>query len=247
MSSPSSNPILPSVQFPQIFEKALEKYTEKTEKDIKSDPLFDKLQQCNSSDEVLEVLEEQALDFEEYREGDWKVQFMRGVQPIVEIISRLCSKDGLIEGIASIFPPAKAIFTGIGLLLDAAKGVSDDYNALIELFERFERYLRRLQVLTNIPSGLGEILVEIMVELLGVLALTTRQIKLGRFRKFAKKLFLGENDVEEVLQRLDRLTEGELQMTATQTLEVVNGLFKDMKIVIDGMDALLDVFVFIVY
>jgi hypothetical protein len=36
-------------------------------------------------------------------------------------------------------------------------------------------------------------------------------------------------------------------MTATQTLEVVNGLFKDMKIVIDGMDALLDVFVFIVY
>jgi hypothetical protein len=102
MSSPSSNPILPSVQFPQIFEKALEKYTEKTEKDIKSDPLFDKLQQCNSSDEVLEVLEEQALDFEEYREGDWKVQFMRGVQPIVEIISRLCSKDGLIEGIASV-------------------------------------------------------------------------------------------------------------------------------------------------
>jgi hypothetical protein len=49
-----------------------------------------------------------------------------------------------------------------------------------------------------------------------------------------------------VLQRLDRLTKEELQMTATQTLEVVNGLFKDMKMVIDGMETLLDVFIFIV-
>jgi hypothetical protein len=50
-----------------------------------------------------------------------------------------------------------------------------------------------------------------------------------------------------VLQRLDRLTEEELRMTATQTLEVVHGLFKDMKIVIDGMETSLDIFIFIVY
>jgi hypothetical protein len=157
------------------------------------------------------------------------------------------------------FPPVSAILT---LDLKAAKGVSDEYDALIELLENFERYIRRLQVFTTIPRALGKILVEIMVELLGVLTLTTRQINEGRFsesalsdtshlaqhhtEKFAKKLFLGENDVEEVLQRLDRLTEEELRMTATQTLEVVNGLFKDMKTVIDGMENLLDIFVFIV-
>ena len=56
--------------------------------------------------------------------------------------------------------------------------------------------------------------------------------------KFAEKLFQGESDVEKVLQRLDQLTEEELRMTATQTLEVVNGLFKDMKTVIDGMETL---------
>ena len=65
--------------------------------------------------------------------------------------------------------------------LKAAKGVSDDYDSLTELFEHFERYLRRLQVFTNIAPALGEILVKIMVELLGVLALTTRQIHQGRF------------------------------------------------------------------
>jgi hypothetical protein len=33
-------------------------------------------------------------------------------------------------------------------------------------------------------------------------------------------------------------------MTATQTLEVVNGLFRDMKMVIDGMETFLDIFIF---
>jgi hypothetical protein len=69
--------------------------------------------------------------------------------------------------------------------LKAAKRVSDDYDALIELFEHFERYLRRLQVFTKIPAALREISVKIMVELLGVLALTTRQIKQGRFSESA--------------------------------------------------------------
>ncbi|KAF8501751.1 hypothetical protein F5888DRAFT_1675081, partial [Russula emetica] len=187
MFSSSSNPKLPSVQFPEIFEVALQEYTKKTEKDIKSDPLFAKfqLEDCNSSDAVLKVLEKQALAFEQYREGDRKVQLMRRLKPIVEILSRVSIKGDLKEGIVSIFPPAKAIFTGIGLLLKAAKRVSDDYDALIELFEHFERYLRRLQVFTTIPRALGEILVEIMVELLGVLALTTQQINQGRFSEFA--------------------------------------------------------------
>ena len=51
--------------------------------------------------------------------------------------------------------------------------------------------------------------------------------------KFGKKL-LGENDVEAVLQRLDRLTQEEARTTAAQTLEVVYGLMKNMKVVMDG-------------
>jgi len=62
-----------------------------------------------------------------------------------------------------------------------------------------------------------------------------------------EKLFLGENNVEEVLQRLDRLTQEELWMTAPETLEVINGLFNGMKTVIDGMEALLDIIILRVY
>ena len=51
--------------------------------------------------------------------------------------------------------------------------------------------------------------------------------------KLGKKL-LGENDVEAVLQRLDRLTREEAQTTATQTLELMYGLVENIKVVMDG-------------
>ena len=98
-------------------------------------------------------------------------------------------------------------------------------------------------------SAMSDILVKIMAQVLAVLALATKQIKQGRLskwpmacipsladsfaEKFSKKL-LGESDVEAILQRLDRLTQEEARMTAAHTLEVVHGLFNNLKEVMDG-------------
>ena len=96
-----------------------------------------------------------------------------------------------------------------------------------------------------------DIIVKIMVQLLSVLALATKQINQGRFskcavaytlpvaqystEKFAKKL-LGESEIEAVLQRLDRLTQDEARMTVSQTLGVVHGLVGNMKVVMEGTE-----------
>ena len=42
------------------------------------------------------------------------------------------------------------------------------------------------------------------------------------------KLF-GEDEVERILQRLDRLTQDEARMTAALTLEVIYGLVQNMR------------------
>ncbi|KAF8272241.1 hypothetical protein EI94DRAFT_1697593 [Lactarius quietus] len=73
---------------------------------------------------------------------------------------------------------------------------------------------------------------DIMAEFLSVLALATKQIKLGRFKKFARKL-LGESEIEAVLQRLDRLTKEEGRMTLAQTLQVVHCLMNNVKVVMN--------------
>jgi hypothetical protein len=51
--------------------------------------------------------------------------------------------------------------------------------------------------------------------------------------KFVKKL-LGDNEIEAVLQRLDRLTQDEARTTAAQTLEVVYRLVQNTNVLVDG-------------
>ena len=51
--------------------------------------------------------------------------------------------------------------------------------------------------------------------------------------KFAKKNF-GEEDVEAVLHRLDRLTNDEARTAAAQSLEVLYGLAQNLRGVMDG-------------
>jgi len=61
---------------------------------------------------------------------------------------------------------------------------------------------------------------------------------IGRFTdhgavKLVKKI-LRENEVESVLQRLDRLTLDEARTTATQTLDVVHSLIQNIRVVMNG-------------
>jgi hypothetical protein len=48
------------------------------------------------------------------------------------------------------------------------------------------------------------------------------------------KKILGENEIEAVLQRLDRLTLDESRATGAQTLQVVYGLVQHRRVVMDG-------------
>jgi len=111
-----------------------------------------------------------------------------------------------------------------------------------------------------LTDAMMEILVKIMVEVLSVLALATKQIKQKRLsklffsplprlclktplEKFAQVLFKSGGDIEAVLQRLDRLTVDEARMTVTQTLQIVYGLVNNVKSVMDSTPGLLCCFV----
>ena len=131
------------------------------------------------------------------------------------------------------------------------KEIDASYDALVDLLDSVERFLCRLEIYTRIPltAGMASIIVKIMAEILSTLALATKQVEQGRlsgsyFRccggltqrsaeKFVKKI-LGENEIETVLHRLDRLTLDEARATGVQILEVVYGLVQHRKAVMDG-------------
>ena len=133
-----------------------------------------------------------------------------------EGVSLVCLKvisfwnDGLTM-ITQVFSPAKVIFAGAGVLLQvctfinvslqpeidtespqAAKGVSAAQDALIDIFERIENFFKRLETYTEVrPSAaMTDIIVKIMVEVLNILGIATKEIKQGRTSELSISLCL---------------------------------------------------------
>jgi hypothetical protein len=107
MPSPNSNPAVPYLQFQQLFDAALEEYSRTTKMNLKTDPLAAKFldRDCDSSDAVLKILEEQVSEFDKFRKGDRKVQLMRRLKPTVDILIGLSTSDVVVEGISSVRLP----------------------------------------------------------------------------------------------------------------------------------------------
>ncbi|KAH9979716.1 hypothetical protein BJV74DRAFT_857961 [Russula compacta] len=225
--------------FVLLFEAALQDYERQTGKKLVDHPLLEQLQNCDSVDSVIAVLQQQAQAFSEFRGSD---KIMKSLKATVSILCKLSTFADLGEAVTLSFPPVNAILAGFVILLAAVKGVNYGHDGLVELLESIEHYLRRLDIYTKMPptTALNEIVMKIMVvELLSILALATKQIQQGRPKKCFKK-FYGEKGVEAVLQRLDRLTQEEARMTVPQTLEIVYGLVQNTRVVMDDGKASVD-------
>jgi hypothetical protein len=104
-------------------------------------------------------------------------------------------------------------------------------------------FLKRLEIYTTIPPtpAMTDIIVKIMIELLSVLALATKQIEQGRFSKCAVtctfKLHITQISAEKFAKKLlgdSEMTQEEARMTVAQTLGVVHGLVGSIKVVMEG-------------
>ena len=94
------------------------------------------------------------------------------------------------------------IFAGVGVLLSvrilrltfvriivippqAAIDVRASQDSLIDIFERMESFFQRLEIYTRVspPPAMIDIIVRIMVEVLSILGMATKEMKQGRMSK----------------------------------------------------------------
>jgi len=134
--------------------------------------------------------------------------------------------ETLGKSVTLAFPPAKAIFIAVGVLLLAAKKVRASQGALFELFERLEAFFQRLEIYTEaaLDQRMMDTVTKIMAEVLNIIGIATKEIKQGRTKKYLKKLFGNRTDIEDALKRLDILTQEEAQMAAAQVLKATHAV-----------------------
>ncbi|KAH8986222.1 hypothetical protein EDB86DRAFT_3246130 [Lactarius hatsudake] len=205
----------------QLILDAVDKYTKQTGIDLKENPFVAKINACDSPGAVLLLLQENLKAFKDYRDQNRK--FIDCLSPVIQFVHSFSGILGEAAGLVP-FQPAKLIFVGIDVLFSAADGVSASYDALLELFECLGSFLKRLHIYSAVllDPPMTDIIAKIMVELISILALARKQITRGRLKQFAKKL-LGDNEIESILKRLDRLTQEEARITVAQTLAIVHG------------------------
>ena len=73
----------------------------------------------------------------------------------------------------------------------AAKDASASHDKLVEHFNRIEHFFRRLEIYTGITptTAMTEIVIEIMVEVLTIFGIATKEVKRGRFSELVSRRF----------------------------------------------------------
>ena len=180
-----------------------------------------------------------------------------------------------------VFQPANVICGGAGVLLlvdiamnlpyldhsdtkltQAAKDVLGSPDALMEIFKRIESFFRRLEEYAEVPTiqteaSIKHVIVEIMVEVLGIFAILTKEIKQGKtsqsithrtssvadkntvtyLKKYLNRL-IGRADIEGALENLRRLTNEEFKTAVAQIWKVVHHIQSGVDVATKKIDEL---------
>ena len=104
MSSTRNAKETPSSEFEALFNEALTKYTKKTGDNLRDHPLASKIDSCDTIESFLAIFQEQAHEFEEYRNGDSKL--IEWLRPVVDGLLVL-SKSGAVKTAADLVSPHK--------------------------------------------------------------------------------------------------------------------------------------------
>ncbi|KAH9178051.1 hypothetical protein EDB89DRAFT_2239757, partial [Lactarius sanguifluus] len=219
--STSLQPSSSTPNFHPIFEKALKEYKKKTGKEISTHPLAEEINGCSSIEAILTVLQGKANELNQSQSSDDRLT--KWLTPTVNVLDALSATLG--EGVGTVFPPTKIIFSAMSILLVAARGTAASRDVLIELFERIEDFFERLQTHTEVPltAQTTNVMGKVLAEVLSMLAVATKVMYQSRKKTFLKKL-VGRNDIEDALVRLDKLEQGELRMVSAQVLKTTSDL-----------------------
>ena len=128
------------------------------------------------------------------------------------------------------------------------KDVIASYEMLINLFERTQLFLQRLNHYITAPLApeMTGLLAKILAQVLSVLALSTKEMKVWQIsaliysffffladygtEKFMKRL-VGKTAVEDGLRRLDMLTREESLMTTARTLGITGDIRQGVNVI----------------
>jgi fungal STAND N-terminal Goodbye domain/AAA domain len=224
-------------QFKAMWEEAVKKYEKSIGRTLSGDETL--IKQLESPENLAEhVKGEQKKFIESRRRSELASRLKVVAKPIIALSTVAQSAIGL-----SPFAPASVIFGAIVYLVQATSGVSDAYDWIDDLFDKLGEsdFAIRLSLFceNGVHPRLHAKIVEILVCLLEILAISEKEIRSGRWKKYAKVVISGADDtvkasfdrLAKLLKALDGLvltinfaTSQSMEKKTDEMLEIVKGI-----------------------
>ena len=99
-----SSTVFSSDNFKFVFNAALADYLDKTGVDLTKDSSTEKLQNCQSADAILELLQDKTNQFKDCRNGNHKL--INSLKPVVQVLHTFSGVLGGVAGLVSASMPA---------------------------------------------------------------------------------------------------------------------------------------------
>ncbi|TRM58119.1 hypothetical protein BD626DRAFT_512851 [Schizophyllum amplum] len=174
----------------------------------------------DSTTSIFAYIEQNKATFKKSR-ADGPQTLRSKIEPIAATIQTLCGT--FEEAIILPFPPGKAIFAAIFVVIQASRQVSEDFDAALEAFDTIEHHLRTVKFIAarNMPEALREVSVKLLVQIVVVLGVITKLQKTHRLKLWLKKLGQS-NEVSSALDDLGRLATDHHHIVSAATFNVVS-------------------------
>ena len=141
-----------------------------------------------------------------------------------------------------------------------AKSVREDQDALFGIFERMRTFFQRLEIYTEVSptSEMMDTMIQIMVVTLSILGIATKEMKQNRIsecrnsrtsvslltercsEKYSKKL-IGRTNLEDALNRLDKLTNEQAQRATAEVQRATDAIDESHETVGEVMEQVIAV------
>ncbi|KAL5003715.1 hypothetical protein BDV10DRAFT_2038 [Aspergillus recurvatus] len=173
-----------------------------------------KIQANLSIEDVLSHLDK-AQDLSSKKDSSIRSAFERTLQFIDKV-------GGIVAGGTSeVFPPSELCFNAVSMVIQAWQGYQGVFESLATLLEKCSQYLSRLEY--YIRGGIDAKLAKVAVQHLQLFVeICDRTIKLRRSKRrklivFTKLLFLNDNDIGDLLEKMHSLVDEEGRLVTAQT------------------------------
>jgi hypothetical protein len=139
--------------FSSILDAALDSYAKQTGIDLTNHPFADKLQNCRSPDDILQILSERESAFKDHRDKYRNlIDHVRPIVQVVHVFSNVLGEAAVLVSSGAAFStsnrmftpeqaplqPTKAIFVGVDVLLSVY------ISLLLSTGSSYDTHLRRL-------------------------------------------------------------------------------------------------------